>query len=1263
MPVQLDDGPIARYQRWVALGTPSVADRSSYSPMNFGGRYTSTFTPNQGPDSMLERFKELGPNAMEILSKTGSVLKNVSMAMLDSVNFFERDISDKDRLARIATLATFFIPLGATAQIAGRTGLAVSRAGRIALTATQEAGIGAGISAMHGGSITAGAGIGGSVGGLLEAALGGRFARAQRAVRAKPVVEAFRDPKRVLSRVSNPFEDEGLPYVIVSSSKYGDAIDIDKQVIEQLAINMHRQRRLGKFLKMQGDPAMPVLGQTTKGVNLPEAGYLIPGMTEAEGINLARALGQRKIITPRGLIDVQASTIRRMRKGATKLNDEVIHTVDNYTEVTLPGASRPTRVSFQFGEPLPLEPRNFETVGSAAVKSLVARPDSKLDRATKFFNQPVKTKILDKYAHMVRPVAKLEHIEELAGMMTDPANPLPSQLVQLAKSAWTATAESAIKFRLPRWHGRGVSNASAGKALTEVLSGDGITSGILATEFEDFSAFMIAKRMKFLVEDEGHSYSLPFSAKLNRKITMADIEDTIKSAPSRFAKTFDELNEWRNTMLREFLGESGVMPKATIEKIISNNPVYAPLRTQLDEFVERISTADNIFTVREPVGIIGVGGKELLLQDPLDVMVKEVFVFSQLAHQQQAVSSFVNMVQRMGPHGVGIARKLEGRPAEIQHAGKRFVDSLRESDEALANLYAKYADELDLMTAPNAFMQGGYVSTFDKAGKRQWWKVEDKGVWEAFKFLAPNEVSNFIKMASKPSQWLRAGATLSLEFMSRNPVRDIAFAFVTKGAGIRSFAKGFYSLFKRGDNWFNVWREAGGPGSELVGGDLQTLGREAAAYIEAGGRVTNIITHPIQGLQIVSAKLEQSTRLGLFRKTVDEALDAGVPTEDAIRLGVLESKRGTVDFSMHGNALQNMRLLTAFWNASIQGTDTFVRALVKDPVKVGSRALLGITLPSVGLYLLNRKDPEYQNLPDWEKKLFWHLKLPGVPVVGDSWIRIPKPFEPGIIFGSLPERLLKTIDEADPSELDEFAGEWIRDTAREFMPIPTVMQPLVEMLVNRNFFRGTPLITRGQEDVALKYRRTKGTSETAKLLVQSLGLDKLGLDPIKLDHGFRSWTGGLGRLGTDITDRIIEATTSIPPTPASNVHDIPLIRGFVSRFPENSQSIEDFYRHADEVREASRTLHELERSMQTADLADWMVQRAGLLAASPVVNSMVDNLNAIRQQQQMVLDAPNMDKDTKRELLNVLNQTIYDMTTTLVPILDRLEDSFASNNR
>lgn len=72
-----------------------------------------------------------------------------------------------------------------------------------------------------------------------------------------------------------------------------------------------------------------------------------------------------------------------------------------------------------------------------------------------------------------------------------------------------------------------------------------------------------------------------------------------------------------------------------------------------------------------------------------------------------------------------------------------------------------------------------------------------------------------------------------------------------------------------------------------------------------------------------------------------------------------------------------------------------------NPRDMTVKTAMWITLPSVLLWELNKDDPRYQELPQWQKDIFWIIPTK------DTLIKIPKPFELGILFGTVPERMLQ----------------------------------------------------------------------------------------------------------------------------------------------------------------------------------------------------------------------------------------------------------------
>ncbi|WP_395754812.1 hypothetical protein OUA51_17990 [Edwardsiella ictaluri] len=90
-------------------------------------------------------------------------------------------------------------------------------------------------------------------------------------------------------------------------------------------------------------------------------------------------------------------------------------------------------------------------------------------------------------------------------------------------------------------------------------------------------------------------------------------------------------------------------------------------------------------------------------------------------------------------------------------------------------------------------------------------------------------------------------------------------------------------------------------------------------------------------------------------------------------------------------------------------------------------------------------------MPDWDKDIYWHF------FIGDQHFRLPKPFEIGLMFATLPERMIRAIGgkESGKKFAKLVAHNFMEQLA--FNPIPQIALPLAENLVNYDFLAEIPL--------------------------------------------------------------------------------------------------------------------------------------------------------------------------------------------------------------
>jgi hypothetical protein len=438
-------------------------------------------------------------------------------------------------------------------------------------------------------------------------------------------------------------------------------------------------------------------------------------------------------------------------------------------------------------------------------------------------------------------------------------------------------------------------------------------------------------------------------------------------------------------------------------------------------------------------------------------------------------------------------------------------------------------------------------------GVKHFWKVPPD-VHKALDYYSPREMSTAIKVMSIPTKWLRAGATLSAEFIARNPIRDQLSAYVYSNYGYKpfwDFGKGVFNVLKKTDI-YHEFKASGAEQAYFVSVDRQALNvntRKVVGWKAATTKDVVDVMNPLSALQTISMWMEKGTRVGAFARARKKG---ATPTQ-----AMAEARELTLDFARLGTE-RALNQIIAFWNANVEGTDKMVRSFKSFPYKTLWRAMLGITIPSITLWSLYHDDERIKALPDWRKNFCWNIPIPNGPIIS-----IPKPFELGIIFGSLPERTLDYIAKDDPEAIQSITKA-IKDGAAPGL-IPTAALPIIENIANYSFFMDRPLEGEALQGLPKGMRARSYSSELSKRTGKITNLS-----PIKIDNWIRAWTGTLGKQTLDLLDPVLEEKAV--PRPEKKWYEIaPGIKGFVAKEPIGGAGIdvERFYKNMQKSIEAA----------------------------------------------------------------------------------------------
>lgn len=743
-----------------------------------------------------------------------------------------------------------------------------------------------------------------------------------------------------------------------------------------------------------------------------------------------------------------------------------------------------------------------------------------------------------------------------------------------------------------------------------------------------------------------------------------------------FKTTLQGLLDYQNKTA-QYLRDSGVLSRAGYDAMVEANRLYLPFQRVMDEgSAIGIRPGGNTLQARNPIKTIEGSMRQVI--DPLESIIRNTYLLTQMAERNHVGVKLVDMLKRVNESEMREAA-TQDNPAE---AAEVIAELRREgvtNPEALE----------DMISGTARPVRNDEIRVF-RDGKVETWQVS-RDLAEAFKGLDVESVNMVMRFVAGPARALRAGATLTPDFMARNLIRDFATAFVQIGKGVFTpidTAKGLIGRMREDADYQN-WIANGGASASWASLDRNYLQLNLEKLTTDTGLMTrswNVIRHPVDALRAMSELSEAATRLGVFKKEMRASDGEGrAAAEDA----AFVSRESTIDFARIGSKMRAMNMVTAFFNARVQGVDRLVRGAAENPGGMAIRIAAGITLPSVLLWWANHDQDWYKETPQWEKDLFWHFSagqeampsLPGEPVTyrpKHVW-RIPKPFELGVMFGSGAERALSAFYDQNPRAMKNFTDAIVQS----FMPsiVPTGLVPLAEQFANRSSFTQRTLVPLNLEKQLPEYQYTPYTTETSKALGHLMGafpgLRDASLEPtmaggvaralsspILMENYISAWTGGLGKYALQLADLGLRKAGVVadPVKPTPTFADIPFIRAFASRYPSASaQSIQDFH---DDYKKASTYYDTWMARAQQGDREGMdRVNAAGGSGMFARLTGMDHSLSQMQTLIQMIDRNPQWTADEKRQLIDTQYFRMIEIARAGNQIHDQVLQSIARSER
>lgn len=588
-------------------------------------------------------------------------------------------------------------------------------------------------------------------------------------------------------------------------------------------------------------------------------------------------------------------------------------------------------------------------------------------------------------------------------------------------------------------------------------------------EQNEFSQYLIAKRHLEVAD---------------RDIATGRDLNIDKAIVEKFKDKYSQAEEVyrnHNKAMLEHMAEHGLISSELKDKLIAENPNYAPLQRIMDEAENFSGNSKQLGNLSNQSVVKGLKGSERVVDNPLEATLNNTFRMINEVERNKVARSLAENV-------------FSGDSVEVPNWAKQpnmnkkgIVKGLRLGEtEKLAYLDngKKVEIEVPKLVAKEMKNLNGVL---------------------------PDGLDKVISVLAMPAKTLRAGATgLNPIFVASNLVRDQIQSAISGGviSSLKGTPEALLATFGRGEKSKALRAElarAGLGGSEYrmtYGGNKGELLKQLQVEHKWTNGTIEKLRHPINTLADIIGITENFTRAQQYFGTNGDELAKAQA-----------SRNNTLNFSRGGSVVKVLNKIIPFLNAGVQGGRQTVNLVKERPVHTGvATAVIGGVILAADA--INKSDERRKEL--WDRVSDSDKKTNIIAFTPDAHynpetnrieglIKIPMPqiFYPLLDLqnakGTIPEKGLKIAS-------DIFTAVSGIDVDNPISQLtPTAVKPMLEQFTNKNFFTGRELVSDYDKNKRPDEKGAKYSSGIARGIANLTGIDA----PV-VDNYITGFTGSLG---------------------------------------------------------------------------------------------------------------------------------------------------------
>ena len=553
-------------------------------------------------------------------------------------------------------------------------------------------------------------------------------------------------------------------------------------------------------------------------------------------------------------------------------------------------------------------------------------------------------------------------------------------------------------------------------------------------------------------------------------------------------------------------------------------------------------------------------------------------------------------------------------------------------------------------------------------GETWWYEVQDSLMLDSL-MITDDVNMPALGLQAAPATLLRELVTKDPAFMAANMLRDTFSAWTTSGVGSPVVGPNVIGTLKGyGQALLNSSSAAALEASGAVGGyEFKGDPKNSIKAFRKHLRMKSPHRYPIRSMwewaNKISGASDTATRVAVYERVLKETGD-----ETAAIIEALE----VINFSRKGasSAIRYLTAVVPFLNARIQGLDVLYRgstgkmtprmdaATRRRRFYFRAAQIVALTIAYKMATGDEDENPWYHNAPEYIKDNYWIIPptLFGMDVGPETpAYRIPIPFEVGVLFKVIPERIMRLIDgEADLTQTRESALRHLTTTFN--VSFPQWFQPILENMTNHNWYAGRPIVTYWGQRNESWLADPEYVSPLSLALSEALN-EKMRIrwDAEKIDHMIRGYTGTLGSYALMAADSVMRNAANIPDRADRRLDQQPPMARFLQEQQGRGpvQAFHELYNELDIFNNTLKTLSETDPSKATG----YLRSRKNLAVYKDAISDIKEQLDGLRQFRRQVQADRGMSSERKKEMLmdidKLSNEIVSNVTDRRSEILRR----------